>query len=226
MKTSTFISLLAIASAAAPLVAQDIYSTDLTPTTENFSYITVEGAYGFNENSGKDAVDVSGALLTLSIYESAGEGRKHEFVAQTGFLSGSEKNSASSAQGNTSTNINEKTSLRNCPLLLGYNCNFAISDKALFYVGGKAGVSFNTQEYKWSTNSYNNADGTSSGDSTRTRDNKTGGAFSVGAGFRFSFNESVDAIIGYDFYKTYANFQGAASNPGYHVIHAGLSFGF
>lgn len=186
---------------ACPLVSQ----ANDTAKYDSTWGMSIEGAYAW---AGSDRLpDVGGGLLSFHNYFHSGAVISQVSVT-SGYLTGSETHHGRY----NGVDYRNKTELRDIPLLLGYTLNVPITDGIMFYVGGKAGVSFLEGKDKFSTEGYYDSN----------RESRTKFTYTVGAGFKFGIGDETDLKIGYEQYRIQ---DGGHSNP-YHAIQAGISWNF
>ena len=224
MKTLALVSLLAVS----PLVAQDVYDTSsiVSSNPDSTTYLSLQGVAAFNAKGGDLNADLAGGLLSINVFDAVGKDRMHSFVLQTGYMVGNAKETVYGAFDHKTFNSYDKTQMKNCPILAGYQGHFAVSERTSLYVSAKAGIALTSFKNNWGSYSYDNSNGQATGFSDGTKDTKTGGAFAVGAGVRVMLNNSIDFVAGYEYYKVFTKYQGGYADPGYNMIHAGISIGF
>lgn len=83
--------------------------------------------------------------------------------------------------------------------------NVPLSEIATFYIGGKAGIAFDSARITIGGN--------------KISDNATEFAYSALIGFKLAISEKTDIVIGYEMYKI------EAARP-YHAITMGFSWSF
>lgn len=109
------------------------------------------------------------------------------------------------------------------PVLAGYTLNLPLSEKANFYLGGKAGIAWSyadikgSSRYAVSTPGGQVASGGYSG--VLWSDSGTAFTYSISAGLTFSINEQTDFKIGYEMFS----FRGL--DP-FHAVEVGVSWNF
>ncbi len=166
---------------AAPYVLPANQPGALTPYDIQPVY-ALEALYGKAAHS--DEPDVWGPRLRFNLYSDAASELRQQFSLNVAALWGSESSHA--AEGSCSTD------LFLLPLTVGYDINIALSDRMLFFVGGKAG-------YAWA-----DAD-TTCRDShvRRSRSGSSGGfTWSAGAGFKYMPNDTLYLSLGYEYAGT------------------------
>lgn len=166
-------------------------------------YFSIEGAHSFAAD--KQVADLNGPLFSLSFYSNSGESRTHQFLVQCGVYNGQKTNWGSNG-------IYEKNSYHNIPLTVGYNYNYALTNRLLIYGGAKAGFTFAEKKLTMPN--------------ATLRDTTASPTVGVGAGLKFAITSRVDALFGYEFYRDFTNFNDKSDFQSYHMLHAGLSFGF
>lgn len=167
------------------------------------SYFGIDGAYGFNAHN--DGIDVAGALLTYSAYDSAGPERRHQFLFHTGLLKGNK----TYWSGESSY---QKEIEKQIPLIFGYNYNLAVHERILLYAGFRGGIVFGT--HKRDVNGH------------RDRSTDVAALIGAGAGVKFIVTPRMDVILGYDFQRNFTRYFGDNGYNGYHFMKVGVSFGF
>lgn len=167
------------------------------------NYWGIEGAYGINAHN--DKIDLAGALLTYSAYDSAGPERKHQFIFQTGFLKGNRTYWLDS-------NTYQKEVEQQIPVIAGYNYNLAIHERVLLYAGFRGGIVFGT--HKINVNEHHD------------RATDVAALFGGGCGIKFIVTPRMDVILGYDYQRTFTRYHGQNDYNGYHYLKAGVAFGF
>lgn len=109
------------------------------------------------------------------------------------------------------------------PVLAGYTLNLPLSEKASFYLGGKAGIAWSyadikgSRRYAVSTPGGQVVSGGYSG--VLWSDSGTAFTYSISAGLTFSINEQTDFKIGYEMFS----FRGL--DP-FHAVEVGVSWNF
>lgn len=91
------------------------------------------------------------------------------------------------------------------PLMAGYSLNVPLSEIATFYIGGKAGIAFDSARITIGGN--------------KISDNATEFAYSALIGFKLAISEKTDIVIGYEMYKI-------EDDRPYHAITMGFSWSF
>lgn len=92
------------------------------------------------------------------------------------------------------------------PLMAGYSLNVPLSEIATFYIGGKAGIAFDSVRVTIGGNKISG--------------NETEFAYSALLGFKLAISEKTDIVIGYEMYKM------ATDVRPYHAITMGFSWMF
>lgn len=189
-------------AATNPLLAAQTTPSEKTPLGRSV-YFSIEGAHSFADR--KQKADLDGFLFSLNFYSNYNESRTHQFFVQCGVLNGNKTN-------HEALGMFEKNGYSNVPLNVGYNYNYALTERLLMYVGAKAGLTFT--ERKITTDLGTN------------RCSDTAPTAGVGAGLKFALTPRVDALFGYEFYRDFSSFSGKSDFNSYHMLHAGFSFGF
>lgn len=167
--------------------------------------MSLEGAYGI---ATKDAMpNVAGGNLSIFNYIETGS-IVHQISLNGGILAGSHHPSVH----DLGISGPYTASLRSTyiPMMAGYTLNLPIGESTMFYLGGKAGVTY--CDIKTTIHGMENGRHTSS---------TTKFSWAAQAGFKFSVSNSTDFIIGYEYYQI----QGF-NDPGYHTIKLGFSWDF
>ncbi|MEG0024158.1 MAG: outer membrane beta-barrel protein [Akkermansia sp.] len=190
MMKSAIIALATLAVAPLSSQAYDSQKYDSTFGME------IDGAYGWAAKT--EAPDLAGGLFSLYNYVDTGS-VYHQFSFTTGGLTGSSHFTADDER--------LKSHLTTVPLLLGYTLNAPISESAVIYLGGKAGISFTN----WKV----------TGDTESLKESGCKFAWAINAGLKFAVSDKTDFKIGYE----YLRLETKKSLP-FHVIQAGFAFNF
>ena len=108
------------------------------------------------------------------------------------------------------------------PVLAGYTLNLPLSEKASFYLGGKAGIAWSYAEIRGSSSyAVSTPGGVATGSSSGVLASDSGTAFTyaLSVGFSFAVGEKTDFKIGYEMFS----FKGL--DP-FHAVEIGFSWNF
>ncbi len=203
----TSISLLAAlagAASAAPYVLPSPQPGALTPYDWQPAF-GIEGLYSFADDG--DMPDTYGVRGSFNLYDSGESTFRHQLDVNIAATWGSEDIRYPGG-------FEEDMDVFLMPVTAGYNLNIALTDDVLLYLGAKAG-------YAWSKVEYSSAFGSDS-------ENGGGFTYSVGGGLKFQCSDSVYAHIGYEFGRSYLDFdvEGGDVIYGAHTISVGFSARF
>ncbi len=215
---------LAGTAAAAPYVLPSKQYGTLTPYDWQPTY-AIEGLYSFAQHN--HLPDSGGLRGSLNLYNS-GEGTfRHQFNLNV-----------AAAWGNDTVNLahfipsardwltlpHTELKLFLLPVTLGYNLNIELWDNILLYLGGKAGAAWGHAKLKLTGLTEDGLD------YTHSRSKSTGGfTFSIGGGLKVQCSEHIYAHAGYEFGRSYLNFNREGRDSliyGTHTIYLGLSHVF
>ena len=108
------------------------------------------------------------------------------------------------------------------PVLAGYTLNLPLSEKASFYLGGKAGIAWSYAEIRGSSSyAVSTPGGVATGSSSGVLASDSGTAFTyaLSVGFSFAVGEKTDLKIGYEMFS----FKGLGP---FHAVEIGFSWNF
>ena len=193
--------LLSSAACAAPYYLPSAQPGALTPYDIQPVY-SIEGLCGIAAQSNEP--DVWGPRLRFNLYSDAASSLRHQFSLNVAGLWGS-KNQHLAGES-------YKTDVFLLPLTAGYEVNIALSEKTLFYFGGKAG-------YAWGR-----ADG-------GYHSHSSGGfTWSGGLGLKYMPNERTYLSLGYEYASTdfsmHRHPSDGSSDFASHIISLGVGWQF
>jgi opacity protein-like surface antigen len=202
----TLIALLALAGVAAAGTEETI---TLQPAPQTACTLqpefSIEYLHGYADHKGE--VDTDGIRAGFSIYTKTDSKFSHQFSLNLGYEWGDVSESHDGIIGKLDET---KTSLT-----LGYDLNYALTEKFTVFVGAKAGWSL--CDYEFSVPHYN----------FKWEQDIDGFTYSIGAGVKYQITESVHVKAGYEFNRIYlGDFFGENIIPNMHVISVGLGYKF
>lgn len=147
---------------------------------------SIEALYNVTQN--KDYPDTYGARLNLSLYNNGESSVRHQVSISAGYEYGRER---MEYEG-----IRYKDCLESLPLTLGYDINISLTDNIMLDLGAKAGYAFGTETLRLTSPS------TLMG-RHEVSENMQGFTYSLGAGLKVQFSESIYMKLGYEFSRTF-----------------------
>ncbi len=193
---------LAGTASAAPYVLPSPQTGALTPYDWQPVY-SIEGIYSIGEDG--DTPDTCGIRGSFNLYSDASSTFRHQFSVNIAPAWGSDSYTTPYEKVDTDLFI--------VPLTLGYNLNIEVLDNTFLYLGGKAGYAWCDYEESCANHgSYSEDAG--------------GFTFSVGAGIKFQCSSSTYVNIGYEFGRSYFDFDYDDSIYGAHTISIGIGCQF
>lgn len=206
LSTSILLAALAGTASAAPYVLPSNQTGALTPNDVQPVYaIDFQAAFAADS----DDPDMYGPRISFNLYNDLNGDFLHQFSLNVAGLWGSESESVILTDGTSLITYDYDVDAFMLPITLGYDLNIHCVDKLYFYVGGKAGISM----VKVEVPGFDDTD--------------WGFTWSVGAGFRYYFSEEIYARIGYEFSRTYVDFEGIGNaNIGQHSLLVGVGCRF
>jgi opacity protein-like surface antigen len=171
---------------------------------------SLEYLHGSADHKGE--VDTDGIRAGFSIYTNTDSKFSHQFSLNLGYEWGDI--SESHDDGIIGKLDETKTSLT-----LGYDLNYALTEKFTVFVGAKAGWSL--CDYEFSVPHYN----------FKWEQDMDGFTYSIGAGVKYQITESVHVKAGYELNRTYYGECGPAEArhniiPCLHIISVGVGYKF
>lgn len=182
-KLLTIASLMAALSgvaSAAPYVLPSPQPGALTPYDMQPHY-ELDAVYTISGES--NIPDVYGVRLSFNLYNSGEDSVRHQFSLNVTPQMGSDDLMDDGEAF--------EVDLKFLPITGGYDLNLEVTDKVLFYMGGKAGYTLAQTELKDKGTGY------------KDKDNCSGFTFSVGAGLKYQAGDAVMLKLGYEFGKIY-----------------------
>ncbi|MGN0837142.1 MAG: outer membrane protein [Akkermansia sp.] len=168
-------------ASAAPYVLPSPQPGALTPYDIQPHY-GIDAIYTISGDN--EAPDLYGVRLSFNLYSSGEDSVRHQFSLNVTPQLGSKD--ITNADG-----YKCESDIRVLPFTGGYDLNLEITDKTLFYMGGKAGYALaQTEEKDKDTH-------------VKTKDHCRGFTFSVGAGFKYQPSDAIMLKLGYEFGKMY-----------------------
>ncbi len=192
---------LAGTASAAPYVLPSPQTGALTPYDWQPVY-SIEGIYSIAQDS--DMPDSYGLRGSFSLYSNAESTFRHQFSLNVAPAWGSDDVTLAGYEYDTDLFI--------MPVTLGYNLNIEVLDDTFLYLGGKAGYAWSNVEV---STPYGSAD-----------ESAGGFTFSVGAGIKFQCSDSTYVHAGYEFGRSYLDFDYGEAIYGAHTISVGIGCQF
>ncbi len=206
LSTSILLAALAGTASAAPYVLPSNQTGALTANDVQPVY-SIDFQAAFADDS--DDPDMYGPRISFNLYNDLEGDFLHQFSLNVAALWGSESDSFTEFDGVYLYTYDYDIDAFMLPITLGYDLNIRCVDKLFFYVGGKAGIAMCKVEVP----GYDDTD--------------WGFTWSVGAGFKYYFSDQVYARLGYEFSRTYLDFDGIGSaNIGQHSLIVGVGCRF
>ena len=205
----TLIALLALAGIAAAGTEETI---TLQPAPQTACTLKpefgIEYLYGHSDCS--DEMDTQGIRASIGTTLNTNSAFSHTFSLNLGYDWGDK---ADIVKGNSANLEENKTTIT-----LGYDLNYALTDKVTLYVGAKAGYA--TGEIEFSRPARNFA----------VKDDLEGFTYSVGGGVKYQITENVHLKAGYEFNRSYLGHFGPNKEENYipclHVFSVGVGYKF
>ncbi len=218
LSVATLLGALAGAASAAPYVLPSPQPGALTPYDWQPTY-AIEGLYGIAQDS--DLPDTYGVRGSFNLYNT-GEGTfRHQFSVNVAATWGSDSTPLTTLGSGSSSSLSGQEAdldLFLLPVTLGYTLNVELTDNVMLYVGAKAG-------YAWSRAEVS----TTVEDSSVSGDESAGGfTYSVGGGIKFQCSDSIYVHVGYEFGRSYLDYDinGKDAIYGAHTISLGIGCQF
>lgn len=171
-------------ASAAPYYLPQPAGGALTPYDWQPVY-SIEGIYNFVD--GDYVPDTYGARLNFSLYNNAVSTVRHQFSISAGYEQGND----TFDDGFDRFEID----LNRIPVTLGYDANIVLTEHVMLDLGAKAGYAFGEVERKSYDSRYEV--------NVKERESIGGFTFSLSAGFKIQFSESIYAKLGYEFSRTF-----------------------
>ena len=205
----TLIALLALAGIAAAGTEETI---TLQPAPQTACTLqpefSIEYLYGHADCS--DEMDTQGIRASIGTTLNTNSAFSHTFSLNLGYDWGDK---ADIVNGNSANLEENKTTIT-----LGYDLNYALTDKVTLYVGAKAGYA--TGELELSRPARNFA----------VKEDLEGFTYSVGGGVKYQITENVHLKVGYEFNRSYFGHIGPNNQENYlpcsHVFSVGVGYKF
>ena len=205
----TLIALLALAGIAAAGTEETI---TLQPAPQTACTLQpefgIEYLYGHADCS--DEMDTQGIRASIGTTLNTNSDFSHTFSLNLGYDWGDKADIVNGDSANLEEN---KTTIT-----LGYDLNYALTDKVTLYVGAKAGYA--TCELELSTPARNFA----------VKADLEGFTYSVGGGVKYQITENVHLKAGYEFNRSYLGHIGPNKEENYlpcvHVFSVGVGYKF
>ncbi len=145
-----------------------------------------------------------GPRFSFSLTKAANDVVSHELNAGIAFLWGSE--------------CSYGTNFRafQMPMTVGYNFNYALTDKLSAYVGAKVGLNLFNVNFREEDEEYIYKYG----------ETAWGWQWAVGAGLKYELTQQMDLVLGYEFTRVYSDFDFGDTALGWHVINLGVIYSF
>ena len=205
----TLIALLALAGIAAAATEETI---TLQPAPQTACTLQpefgIEYLYGHADCS--DEMDTQGIRASIGTTLNTNSAFSHTFSLNLGYDWGDKADIVNGDSANLEEN---KTTIT-----LGYDLNYALTDKVTLYVGAKAGYA--TCELELSRPARNFA----------AKEDLEGFTYSVGGGVKYQITENVHLKAGYEFNRSYLGHIGPNKEENYlpcvHVFSVGVGYKF
>ncbi len=198
----TLLGALAGAASAAPYVLPSPQPGALTPYDWQPVY-AIEGLYSIAQD--RDMPDTKGLRASLNLYNSGEDTFRHQFSLNVAPAWGSDDYTLPFG-------AKEDVDLFIMPVTLGYTLNIELTDSVMLYLGGKAG-------YAWSHSKV-------SVDDVSDSESAGGFTYSVGAGLKVQCSDSVYVQAGYEFGRSYLDYNADDVIYGAHTISLGIGAQF
>ncbi len=200
LSIATLLGALAGAASAAPYVLPSPQPGALTPYDMQPVY-AIEGLYGIAQDS--DMPDTYGVRGSFNIYSDAEGSFRHQFSVNVAALWGSDDAPLASYVPSTTLEYPGQkvdVDLFMLPVTVGYTLNIELTDSVMLFLGAKAG-------YAWSQGELSATVNTANGPVSISEDESSGGfTYSVGAGLKIQCSDSVYVHVGYEFGRSYFDF--------------------
>ena len=205
----TLIALLALAGIAAAGTEETITLQPAPQTACTWQpEFSLEYLYGHADCS--DEMDTQGIRASIGTTLNTNSAFSHTFSLNLGYDWGDK---ADIVNGNSANLEENKTTIT-----LGYDLNYALTDKVTLYVGAKAGYA--TGELELSRPARNFA----------VNEDLEGFTYSVGGGVKYQITENVHLKAGYEFNRSYFGHIGPNNQENYlpclHVFSVGVGYKF
>ena len=206
----TLIALLALTGIAAAGTNEEVITMPEAKTACTFQpEFGIEYLYGHADCS--DEMDTQGIRASIGTTLNTNSAFSHTFSLNLGYDWGDK---ADIVNGNSANLEENKTTIT-----LGYDLNYALTDKVTLYVGAKAGYA--TGELELSRPARNFA----------VKEDLEGFTYSVGGGVKYQITENVHLKAGYEFNRSYFGHIGPNKQeenylPCLHVFSVGVGYQF
>ena len=202
----TLIALLALAGIAAA-GTEEVITLQSAPQTActwqpEFS---LEYLHSVTENN--DEIATQGVRANFSVIRNTNSAFSHQFSLSASYEYGDEHCGVDEFYGEMDET---KTTLT-----LGYDLNYAITDKFKVFVGAKAGYA--TTDVEMKVPAYN----------LKLTGEMEGFTYSVGAGVKYQITESINVKAGYEFGRYFmGHYEGESIIFNQHIISVGVGYQF
>ncbi len=210
---------LAGTASAAPYVLPSPQPGALTPYDWQPVY-AIEGLYSFAQDSNKP--DTYGVRGSFNLYNRGTGTFRHQFNINLAAAWGNDGTHLSGflpRRAATLSRHHTDLDLFLMPVTLGYNLNIELWEDIMLYLGGKAG-------YAWSHGKLKTTGQTWEGEAfSHSHSRSRGGfTFSAGAGIKVQCSEAIYVHAGYEFGRSYLNYnlEGKDIIYGTHTIFLGV----
>ena len=207
----TLIALLALAGVAVAGTNEEVITMPEAKTACTLKpEFGIEYLYGHADHTGE--VDTDGVRASIGTTLNTNSAFSHTFSLNLAY----EWGDTSESHGQDGSGHLDETKTA---ITLGYDLNYAITDKFKVFVGAKAGWSF--CDYEFSVPKHN----------FKWEQEMDGFTYSVGAGIKYQVTESISVKAGYELNRTYYGECGPAEArhniiPCLHVISVGVGYKF
>ena len=202
----TLIALLALAGIAAAGTEETI---TLQPAPQTACTWQPEFSVDYLHSIGgtNDDVDTQGVRASVAVTCNTDSKFSHQFSLNLDYRWGD----LSEIEDGIAVRLDERKNL----ITMGYDLNYAVTDKVTLFVGAKAGYAISDMEM--SLPAFN----------IKEKHDLEGFTYSVGGGVKYQITESVHVKAGYEFNRIYlGDFFGDNIIPNMHVISVGLGYKF
>ena len=205
----TLIALLALAGVAVAGTNEEVITLQPAQTACTWQpEFSLEYLYGHADCS--DEMDTQGIRASIGTTLNTNSAFSHTFSLNLGYDWGDKADIVNGDSANLEEN---KTTIT-----LGYDLNYALTDKVTLYVGAKAGYA--TGELELSRPARNFA----------VTEDLEGFTYSVGGGVKYQITENVHLKAGYEFNRSYFGHIGPNNQENYlpclHVFSVGVGYKF
>ena len=202
----TLIALLALAGIAAAGTEETITLQPAPQTACTWQpEFSLEYLYGHADCS--DEMDTQGIRASIGTTLNTNSAFSHTFSLNLGYDWGDKADIVTGDSANLEEN---KTTIT-----LGYDLNYALTDKVTLYVGAKAGYA--TGELELSRPARNFA----------AKEDLEGFTYSVGGGVKYQITESINVKAGYEFGRYFmGHHEGESIIFNQHIISVGVGYQF